>query len=96
MKAKISAVILSTSFIISPSFADNGLSNAIIAGTVNSMVATSSMMIMQKNGIHSHIELTPYGAVAVTDNKNHSQAQSTYQAPTPEELQDQKIDFMND
>ena len=89
-------MILSTTFIISPSFADNGLSNAIIAGTVNSMVATSSMMIMQRNGINSHIELTPYGAITVTDNTNTSQAQPTYQPPTPEERQDQKIDFMND
>ncbi len=78
-------------------FANSGLENTLIAGTVNSVVATSSMMIMRQNGINAQVISTPYGAAAVTavpGQENQSNPQ--YQSESSTSKQQQKIDFMHD
>ncbi|MDA7742508.1 hypothetical protein N8865_02730 [Francisellaceae bacterium] len=94
MKIKTLCLI---SLFSSSCFANSGLENALIAGTVNSVVATSSMMIMRHNGIDAQVVSTPYGAAAVTAVPGQeSQDNSQYQPESSTSQQQQKIDFMHD
>jgi hypothetical protein len=94
MKIKMSILLFSLVFYLY-CFASDHYTNGIILGTVSSVVANTSMIIMNKNGFDSHTEITPYGVVAITDKKNQSQSDNSYKVPK-EDPQDQKILFMND
>lgn len=100
MRQHIISILTGLTFMMTcSSYADANFDKAMTYATVNSVVATSSAIALQKAGFKTQTYNTPYGLVTTIDDNQGEASQKNQNEPsawqTQQEVSQQRQDFMN-
>lgn len=100
MRQHIISILTGLTFMITcSSYADANFDKAMTYATVNTVVATSSAIALQKAGFKTTTYNTQYGLVTTINNDQDKATQKPQNEPsawqTQQEISQQRQDFMN-
>lgn len=96
MKKVLLSLLASVLFLAQAS-ANSNVRDALVYSTINSAIATGTAIGLQRAGYQTQTVVTPFGAQTVIVNNTDNLSNNTQNTarPTQSEINQQRMDFMN-